>query len=222
MENNQNKVNPCVHKCNRREILSNMVIGPHDVLCGRDKIAFNNVGNRRFRIMISLSINKYVSLAKKRKEKSQLIRSIVESTKECGGRFLQEKDGILVELSARDAHDKVGHAIRDMIMTRGKDEFYHFQKSKSKQATRNESCKSTSPVLSDEPTASNTNIWFQNQELYNDHIRKQQDCVPVCPLTSAVSMPSMPQAEASKIDRRLSECSIDLEMLEILEGLIEI
>jgi hypothetical protein len=98
-------------------------IGLNDVLCGRDKNAFNNIGNRRFRIIVSLSLNSYVNEAKTRKEKSRVIRNIIESTKACGGRFLQYRDGVLEELSERETHDKVGHAIRDMANAREKGDY---------------------------------------------------------------------------------------------------
>lgn len=97
-----------------------VTIGLYDVLCGRNKIAFNNIGNRRFRVMVSIWLNNYVNVAKRRKEKSQIVRSIIASTKACGGRFLQEREGVLVELSDREAHVKVGHAIRDMATNKQK------------------------------------------------------------------------------------------------------
>ena len=101
-------------------------IGAYDVLCGRNKASFNNVGNRRFRVLVSNSLHEYVNVATRRKEKSQVVRNIISTTIESGGRFLQEKDGALVELSDRDAQVKVGHAIRDMVLAKTKtnsDEF---------------------------------------------------------------------------------------------------
>jgi hypothetical protein len=32
-------------------------LGSYDILCGRGKIAFNNIGNRRFRVTISLNLH---------------------------------------------------------------------------------------------------------------------------------------------------------------------
>lgn len=101
-------------------------IGAYDVLCGRNKASFNNVGNRRFRVLVSNSLHEYVHVATRRKEKSQVVRNIFSTTIESGGRFLQEKDGALVELSDREAQVKVGHAIRDMVLAKTKtnsDEF---------------------------------------------------------------------------------------------------
>lgn len=94
-------------------------IGPFDVLCGRNRAAFNNVGNRRFRIVVSLSLARYVDVTSTRKEKSKLIENVIQSTKECGGRFLQVgRNGLLVELSQKRTYDKVGHALRDMAASK--------------------------------------------------------------------------------------------------------
>jgi hypothetical protein len=92
----------------------------YDVLCGRDKNAFNNVGNRRFRVVVAMHLDQYVNVAKTRKEKSAIIRTIIDRTKSCGGRFLALRDGQYVVLTDRETHDKVGHAVRDMVQARSK------------------------------------------------------------------------------------------------------
>lgn len=99
-------------------VSSTLTVGPHDVLCGRNKVAFNNIGNRRFRVIILITVQSFVSLATTRKQKSEIIYRIIASTKDCGGRFLNERNGVLVELSEKQAYDKVGHALRDMAMSR--------------------------------------------------------------------------------------------------------
>jgi hypothetical protein len=94
------------------------VIGCFDVLCGRNKMVFNNIGNRRFRIIVSLFLTKYVDVKSTRKEKSQIIRNIIEAIKACGGRFLDKRDNTFEELSEQKVYEKVGHAIRDMILSK--------------------------------------------------------------------------------------------------------
>jgi hypothetical protein len=96
------------------------VVSVYDVLCGRNKDAFNNIGNRRFRVLVSISLHEYNHIAIRRKEKSQVVRNIIAATKASGGRFLQETNGILHELSDKDAQIKVGHAIRDMTIAKKK------------------------------------------------------------------------------------------------------
>lgn len=95
-------------------------IGRYDVLCGRNKVAFNNVGNRRFRITVALSMDRYINEASTRQERSKVIRDIITTTKECGGRFLLDENGTYTELSSKATQEKVGHAIRDMLAARKK------------------------------------------------------------------------------------------------------
>jgi hypothetical protein len=87
-------------------------IGTYDVLCGRHKAAFNNVGNRRFRITVALALDRYLS-AKTRRDKSNVIRSIRSLVHSNGGRFLQMDHGQWIELNEERAHKKVAHAMRD-------------------------------------------------------------------------------------------------------------
>jgi len=88
-------------------------LGPYDVVCGRHKAAFNNIGNRRFRVTVSLQLARYMA-APTRKDKSILIKSAAALVRSNGGRFLQRKNNAWVELDEKAAHDKVGHALRDM------------------------------------------------------------------------------------------------------------
>lgn len=94
-------------------------IGPYDIKCGRHRDAFNNVGNRRFRITISLNIERYLA-ASTRREKAEVIGSIIELVEGNGGCFLkwsvQRQDWIA--LNSKQARAKVGHAMRDMITAR--------------------------------------------------------------------------------------------------------
>jgi hypothetical protein len=97
-------------------------IGLYDILCGRDSNAFNNIGNRRFRITVSLALESYMK-APKRKDKSIVVKSVVALIHENGGRFLRQcrrKDGIItfIELNKKRSHEKAGHALRDMTLIR--------------------------------------------------------------------------------------------------------
>lgn len=88
-------------------------LGPYDVICGRHKAAFDNIGNRRFRITVALSLARYKA-APIREDKSIIIHSVVALVRSCGGRFLQRQKEAWVELDDKMAHEKVGHALRDM------------------------------------------------------------------------------------------------------------
>jgi hypothetical protein len=93
-------------------------IGSYDVLCGRHKLAFNNIGNRRLRVTVSLSLERYLA-SPSRQDKSLIIISIVKLIQEIGGRFLQWKKDHWIELGEKQAREKVGHALRDMASARG-------------------------------------------------------------------------------------------------------
>jgi hypothetical protein len=87
---------------------------PYDILCGRNRNAFNNIGNRRFRITVSMNVEKYGSL-RSRYERSKFIASLAQTMKyEAGFRFLKRKGGQQIELSDEEIRAKIGHAIRDL------------------------------------------------------------------------------------------------------------
>jgi hypothetical protein len=89
--------------------------GPYDILCGRCRLSFHHVGNRRFRVTIGLNLQQYKD-AKSKREKSAVIVSVIRMLRdEVGARFLKKaKKAGFVEISAKLAHQKVGHALRDM------------------------------------------------------------------------------------------------------------
>jgi hypothetical protein len=91
-------------------------LGTYDILCGRCKTAFNHIGNRRFRVTISMNVPRYLD-TKSRHEKSALIISIVRTLREeVGARFLKKKGKSFVELDEKQAREKVGHALRDLAV----------------------------------------------------------------------------------------------------------
>ena len=93
-------------------------VGPYDILCGRDKNAFNNIGNRRFRVTISLWLSRYIG-SPSRQDKTEIIHKIREVLKETGGVFLKPaRGGNLVQLNDKQVREKIGHALRDMVQAR--------------------------------------------------------------------------------------------------------
>lgn len=92
-------------------------LGPYDVVCGRGSVAFNNIGNRRFRIIIGMNVDKY-SAIDGRFQKGIFIGNLVDALVcEMGARFFKQNktDGRLVELTEAEIRKKVGHALRDMF-----------------------------------------------------------------------------------------------------------
>jgi hypothetical protein len=87
---------------------------PYDILCGRNRNAFNNIGNRRFRITVSMNVEQYDSL-RSRHERSKFIASLAQTMKhEAGFRFLKRKKGEQIELADEEIRAKIGHALRDL------------------------------------------------------------------------------------------------------------
>ncbi|CAJ1950074.1 unnamed protein product [Cylindrotheca closterium] len=94
---------------------------PYDVLCGRNRNSFNNIGNRRFRITISMNVEKYNGM-RSRHERSKFITSLAQTMRyEVGFRFLKRKGGAknaqTVELTDDEIRAKIGHALRDLSST---------------------------------------------------------------------------------------------------------
>ena len=92
-------------------------VGPYDVLCGRDREAFNNVGNRRFRVTVSMALDSYVN-AKSRQDKGLVIVSIINKIRGNGGKFIKWKKDRYVELTEKQMKEKVGHCLRDLSAAR--------------------------------------------------------------------------------------------------------
>lgn len=87
-----------------------------DVICGRGKGTFAHTGNRRFRVIIAMNLEKYV-LATSKSEKTYIVASIVKQIKEASpnGGFLKKDSstGQWMKMDDHLAKDKVGHALRD-------------------------------------------------------------------------------------------------------------
>merc|ERR1711865_54280 len=102
---------------------------PFDVLCGRNKTSCNNIGNRRFRILINLNLPHYLE-CQSRNERSGMILSLTRDLCCCSDetqiydklpspnscvRFFKSQKGVneLIELDFKGCREKIGHALRD-------------------------------------------------------------------------------------------------------------
>jgi len=101
---------------------------PFDVLCGRSKESYNNIGNRRFRILINLNLPRYLD-CQSRNERSEVILSLTEDLstssscirffkhqKECSsssGSSSNNNNKELIELDFKEKRGKIAHALRD-------------------------------------------------------------------------------------------------------------
>lgn len=101
-----------------RTLSDDFVPGDYDVICGRGKVCFNHIGNRRFRVTIAMNLKKYME-SKSKLEKSLVVNSIVEQVRDASpnGGFVKRDPltGNWFALGADASREKVGHAMRDAI-----------------------------------------------------------------------------------------------------------
>lgn len=95
----------------------------YDVLCGRGKGCAAWVGNRRFRVTISINKERYIQ-APTKVDKSLVVDEIVKtiSSASPNGGFVKKDPvtGKWYKISEQAARDKVGHAMRDAVQAEGK------------------------------------------------------------------------------------------------------
>jgi hypothetical protein len=108
--------------------------GPYDIVCGRNSGAYNYIGNRRFRVTIEMNLQQYI-YSPTREDKTNVIKSIVWMLHEqVSARFLKKETSKKSSGSRRrgtprytvmtdkQAREKVGHALRDLVITARKEQ----------------------------------------------------------------------------------------------------
>jgi len=90
--------------------------GAKDILCGRGNVFSNHEGNRYFGKVIRSNIREYKA-ASNRTEKIIVVDEILEEIQMSGARFakIDRETKRWYELNDVQAHQKIGHAIRDTI-----------------------------------------------------------------------------------------------------------
>ena len=73
------------------------------------------VGNKKFRETIYLRLKEYIAITD-RFERGQLFDSVADTIHNNGGHFLRKEKDRWAVLSARQAREKVGHAMRDALV----------------------------------------------------------------------------------------------------------
>lgn len=108
-----------IRKSKNTPLGNDYVPSNYDVLCGRGKESFNHVGNRRFRVTIGMNLKKYME-AQTKIQKTLVVVSIVDMIRSLspnGGFVKQDADGKWYEIGDKLARAKVGHALRDLIVS---------------------------------------------------------------------------------------------------------
>jgi hypothetical protein len=86
----------------------------YSVLCSRGKDSVNHIGNRRFRIISSMYVEKY-SRADTKAAKSLIVSDIINAIRQAGGNFCRHKRGIWFEVGDNYAREKVSALLRDLL-----------------------------------------------------------------------------------------------------------
>jgi hypothetical protein len=84
------------------------------VICGRGKNNFNHIGNRRYRILASMFIERY-SRAATKVAKSAIVSEIITVIRQAGGNFWKFRSGAWFEVGDNYAREKVGASLRDLL-----------------------------------------------------------------------------------------------------------
>jgi hypothetical protein len=92
--------------------------GNFSVVCGRGKESFNHVGNRRFRIIASMAVDRYSQVGTSKRAKSAIVSEIITVIRDAGGTFCRYKKGAWFEVGDHYAREKVGALMRDLLHTR--------------------------------------------------------------------------------------------------------
>ena len=102
----------------------------YTVLCGRGKDHYNWVGNRRFRAIVNMNLERY-ACARTKAEKTRIVMDVVELIHDSGGTFAKRHvNGDWYDIGYDAAREKVGALFRDAL-----------QKNQSTRA-----CRSLSPM----------------------------------------------------------------------------
>eukprot|EP00544_Gedaniella_sp_CCMP2646_P007575 CAMPEP_0202497352 /NCGR_PEP_ID=MMETSP1361-20130828/22595_1 /ASSEMBLY_ACC=CAM_ASM_000849 /TAXON_ID=210615 /ORGANISM="Staurosira complex sp., Strain CCMP2646" /LENGTH=267 /DNA_ID=CAMNT_0049128931 /DNA_START=95 /DNA_END=898 /DNA_ORIENTATION=+ len=97
------------------------VPGDYDVVCAKGKAVQNHVGNRRFRVICRMHLERY-NAATSKQEKSRIVSDIVDTIRQASpdGGFvkLDPLTGSWREVGDHLAREKVGQTLRDSLHTK--------------------------------------------------------------------------------------------------------
>jgi hypothetical protein len=86
----------------------------YSVICGRGKNTYNHIGNRRYRIIASMFIERY-SRAATKTTKSAIVSEIITLIRQLDGNFWKLKGGTWFAVEENYAREKVGASLRDLL-----------------------------------------------------------------------------------------------------------
>jgi hypothetical protein len=98
------------------EVKGNFQLSDFSVVCGRGRDSFNHIGNRRFRILASMHIERY-SRANSKVAKTVIVSEIIEVIRQADGNFCKFTKGKWIEVADHHAREKVSSLMRDLLHT---------------------------------------------------------------------------------------------------------
>jgi len=156
------------------DIITSDEMGPFDVMCGRDKECFNNVGNRRFRVMININLQKYMR-CKSRQMRSEMILALTRELLGAEGhfRFIRKIKGEnrFIVLDFKQSRDKIGHALRDAAVLSRKVK----KRAEQRLATPDETTSSTHRRHAWDSQSDNELFVMRRDELRKAHANEDED-----------------------------------------------
>jgi hypothetical protein len=98
------------------EVKGDFQLSDFSVVCGRGRDSFNHIGNRRFRILASMHIERY-SRANSKVAKTAIVSEIIEVIRQADGNFCKFTKGKWIEVADHHAREKVSSLMRDLLHT---------------------------------------------------------------------------------------------------------
>lgn len=133
-----------------------------DILCGRGRGNFLHEGNKLYISILRKNLKEYLG-ARKREEKSVIIKAVVSSLTERGFRFLKQDGtrGGWCELTSAMAYCRTAHAIRDLVRKHKHHKGNKGSKPASKAPSRTISTKG---IASKKKTEQDSSMQYQHDE----------------------------------------------------------
>jgi hypothetical protein len=181
------------------------------VVCGRGRDSFNHIGNRRFRILASMFIERY-SRANSKASKTVIVSEIIEVIRQADGNFCKFTKGKWIEVADHHAREKVSSLLRDLLHTqyrssakakiaRRKTAKTEIRREKKQKKQDDQKLVDDTPHSDDSSTSSSTKITKQNQKQESDQM--QVDDTPRMDASSTSSSTKIPkQSQTQQIDQK--------------------
>jgi hypothetical protein len=160
------------------EVKTDFQLSDFSVICGRGGDSFNHIGNRRFRILASMFIERY-SRANSKTAKTVIVSEIIEVIHQADGNFCKFTKGEWVEVTDHHAREKVSALLRDLLHTqyrssakakiaRRKTVKTEIRKKKKQKKQSDQKLVDDTPHPDDSSTSSSREIRKQNQNQRSD------------------------------------------------------